>query len=325
VIEAETKEGVGPVATSLVQEGTLRVGDIVVCGGSFGKVRALLNDSGQRVDSASPSIPVEVWGLDDVPEAGDKFYVVDNLQRADEIANETKQRRVREGRLGSTKARNLEDLFKQKVAGNVPELNVILKADVSGSLSALKNVLGELPADEVVLTIRHAAVGAITDSDVLLADACDGIIIGFRVIPAPGAKHLAEEKGVDIRPYKVIYEVVDDIRKAMEGLLAPEERVEQRAVAEVRDVFRISKLGVVAGCYVTDGVVNRGHLAKLIRDGVVVREGAKLASLRRFKDDAREVRAGLECGIRLEGFDDVKPGDQIHMYEITKVPRKLKE
>ena len=324
VIEAETKEGVGPVATVLVQEGALRVGEVIVCGGAFGKVRALVDDAGRRIKQATPSIPVEVWGLDDVPEAGDKFYVVENLQRAGQIANETKQKRVQENRTTRAKARSLEDLFKERAAGSVPELNLIIKADVSGSASALRDTLKEIPSDEVSLAIRHCGVGGVTDSDVLLADACDGIIIGFRVVPSLGARRLAEEKGVDIRRYKVIYEVSDDIRNAMEGLLEPEKKVELRATAEVRDVFRISKIGVVAGCHVTDGVVSRNHLARLIRDGVVIREGCKLSSLRRFKDDVREVRSGMECGIRLEDFEDVKSGDVIESYEIIDVPRKLK-
>ena len=324
VIEAETKEGVGPVATVLVQEGTLRIGEVVVCGGAFGKVRALVDDAGRRVRAVTPSIPVEIWGLDDVPEAGDKFYVVDNLQRAGQIAHGTKQRRVQQSRIASTKARSLEDLFKQRAAGSVPELNLVIKADVSGSASTLKQVLEERPSDEVSLMVRHCGVGGVTDSDVLLADACDGIIVAFRVVPGAGARHLAEEKGVDIRRYKVIYDVTDDIRKAMEGLLEPEEKIEQRATAEVRDTFRITKVGVVAGCYVTEGVVNRSHLARLTRDGVLVRDDCKLSSLRRFKEDAREVRSGMECGIRLEGFEDIKPGDVIETYEIVKVPRKLK-
>ncbi len=324
-LEAETKEGVGPVATVLVKEGTLRVGDVMVCGGAFGKVRALIDDAGRRIEAATPSIPVEVWGLDDVPEAGDKFYVVENLHHAGQIANETKQKRVQEGRAVSTRSRSLKDLFKQRAAGSLPELNLIIKADVSGSVSAIRKVLEEIPSHEVSLVVRHWGVGGVMDSDVLLANACDGIIVAYRVVPGPGAKHLAEEKRVEIRRYKIIYEVADDIRRAMEGLLEPEQKVEQRATAEVRDVFRITKVGMVAGCYVTDGVVQRNHFARLIRDGVVIRDDCKLASLRRFKEDVREVRAGMECGIRLEGFDDVKTGDRIESYEIIKVARKLKD
>lgn len=324
VIEAQTKEGVGPVVTVLVEEGTLRVGEVVVCGGAFGKVRALVDDAGRRIKKATPAIPVEIWGLDDVPEAGDQFYVVDNPQRAGQIASEIKQKRALEGRSVTTKARTLEELVKQKATGSVPELNLIIKADVSGSLNALRNLLEELPSDEVNVLIRYCGVGGITDSDVLLADACDGIIVAFRVVAGSGARRLAEEKGVDIRRYKVIYEFADDIRRAMEGLLEPEKKVEPRSVSQVRDVFRISKVGMVAGCQVTEGIVHRNHLARLVRDGVVVREDCRISSLRRFKDDAREVRSGMECGIRLEGFDDVKPGDLIESYEIVEVPRKLK-
>lgn len=323
VIEAETKEGVGAVVRVLVQEGTLRVGDIVVCGGAFGKVRALLNDRGVRVTEAAPAVPIEVWGLDDVPIAGDRLYCVDNPQVAKEVAAETKLERVESGRLQSQKMRSLEEMFQRRDAQEVPELNLIIKADVDGSIAALRQTLMDLPTDEVRLTIRHAAVGAVNDSDVQLAAACDGIIAAFRVDAAIGARRLAEQHGVDIRPYRVIYDVADEIKKALEGLLTPEQKIESRGKAEARNVFHISKVGMVAGCYVTEGVVNRSHLVKVIRDGVVVREGCKLASVRRFKEDAKEVRAGLECGLRLEGFDDVHVGDILETYEIIEIARTL--
>ena len=322
-IEAETKEGVGAVARVLVQEGTLRVGDIVVCGAAFGKVRALLNDRGARVPEAGPGMPIEVWGLDDVPSAGDRLYCVDNPQVAKEVATETKLERVESGRLQSQKVRSLEEMFQKRDAQEVPELNLIIKADVDGSIAALRQSLMDLPTDEVRLTIRHAGVGAVNDSDVLLAAACNGIIAAFRVDAAIGARRLAEQQGVDIRPYRVIYDVTDEIKKALEGLLAPEERIENRGTAEVRNVFHISKMGMVAGCYVTDGIVDRSHLVKVIRDGVVVREGCKLASVRRFKEDAKEVRAGLECGLRLDGFEDVHEGDILETYQIIKIARTL--
>jgi translation initiation factor IF-2 len=322
-IEAETKPGVGPVVQLLVQEGTLRVGDFVVCGNACGKVRALINDVGKRIDEAGPAIPVEVWGLDDVPSSGDKLFSVANVQRAKEIASEVKQQRIESARIQSRKAKSLEDMFKQRDTDEVPELNVVIKADVDGSAAALKQALGEIPSDEVRLTIRHAAVGPVNDSDILLAATCDGIVIAFRVDVSGGAKRLADEHGVEIRPYRVIYDVCDDVRKALSGLLAPEERIEERATAEVRQVFRMSKIGVVAGCYVTDGVVDRSHYARLIRDGAVIREGCRLASLRHFRDDVRTVRAGQECGIRLEGFDDVHMGDRIEMYEVVKIARSL--
>ncbi|RME37363.1 MAG: translation initiation factor IF-2 [Planctomycetota bacterium] len=323
-IEAETKPGVGPVVRVLVQEGTLRVGDVVVCGPAAGKVRALLNDRGERIREAGPAIPVEVWGLDDVPMAGDRLYVVENMKRAKDIATETKQDRLEKARAQSRKVRTLEEMLKRRDAEDVPELNVIIKADVDGSVAALKQSLGDFPTDEVKLTIRHAGVGAVTDSDVDLAAACDGIILAFRVDAPAGVRRLAEHHGVDIRTYRVIYDVCDDVKKALEGMLAPEEVLETRGTAEVRELFRMSKkVGLVAGCYVTDGVVNRNHLVKIVRDGVVVREGCAIASLRRFKDDVKEVRAGLECGIKLDGFDDLHVGDVLEAYEIVQVARTL--
>lgn len=323
VIEAAMRPGVGPIVRLLVQEGTLRVGDFVVCGHAFGKIRALVDDRGQRVDAAPPGIPVEVWGLDDVPIAGDTLYCVENMQRAKTIASDTKRLRTETGRLSTRKLKTLEEMFKRKGTEDLPELNIIVKADVDGSLAALRQSLGEIPSDEVTLTIRHAAVGAVNDSDILLAAACEGIIVAFRVDVSAGARRMAEKHGVDVRPYRVIYDVVDDIRKALSGMLTPEERIESRAVAQVRQVFRISKVGAVAGCLVTQGPLERNHLVKVIRDGRVVREGARIASLRHIKDDVREVRSGMECGIRLEGFDDVHAGDVIESYEVIKIARSL--
>jgi len=323
VLEAETKAGVGAVIRLLVQEGTLRVGDVVVCGNAFGKVRALLDDRGRRIQEASPAIPVEVWGLDDVPVSGDKLYVVDNPQRAKEIASEVKQTRIETARIQIRKALTLEDMFKRRDSDEVPELNVVIKADVDGSLAALRKALSDIPSDEVRLTLRHTAVGPVNDSDILLAATCNGIVVAFRVDVSGGARRMADQHGVEIRPYRIIYEVCDDIRMALSGLLAPEERIEARAKAEVRQVFRMSKIGVIAGCYVVDGVVGRSHLAKVVRDGVVVREGCKFASLKHFKDDVRDVRAGMECGIRLEGFDDIHVGDRIETYEVLKIARTL--
>jgi translation initiation factor IF-2 len=322
VVEAEMKPGVGAVARVLVQEGTLRIGDFVVCGPSFGKVRALVDDRGQRIQQAGPAVPVEVWGLDDVPAAGDKLFRIDSLQRAKNIATETKQSRVESARLQSRKAKTLEEMFLQRDVDEAPELNIIVKADVDGSVAAIRQSLSDFPSDEVRLTIRHGGVGAVNDSDILLAAACDGIVVAFRVDVPAGVRRLAEQDGVEVRSYRVIYDIHDDVKKALEGLLAPEERIEPRAAAEVRDLFRLGKkVGVVAGSYVTDGVVDRNHFAKVIRDGVVVRERCRFASIRRFKDDVKEVRAGLECGIKLEGFDDIHIGDVIETYEIVKVAR----
>ncbi len=324
VIEAETKAGVGSVARVLIREGSLSVGDTVVCGGAFGKVRALLDDRGRRIRKAGPSLPVEVWGLDDVPAAGDGLHVVENLHRAKDIAMETRRDRVEHARLQTRKVRTLEDVVKRRDSDEVPELNVVVKVDVDGSAMALQHALAQIPSDEVRLTFRHVGVGAVNDGDVLLAATCGGIIIGFRVDTPATVRRLADRHGVDVRTYRVIYDVCDDIKKALEGLLEPEERIEARGTAEVRDLFRLGKrIGLIAGSYVTDGVVDRTHRAKVVRDGVVVRENCGFGSLRRFKDDVKEVRAGLECGIRLEGFDDVHVGDIIETYEIVKVARTL--
>lgn len=323
VIEAETKSGVGAVVQLLVREGTLRVGDFAVCGNAYGKVRAMQDDRGRRIQEAGPAMPVEVWGLDEVPLSGDMLYVVENLQRAKDIATETRQLRIETARAQTRKAKTLEEMFQRRDTSEVPELNVVLKADVDGSVAALKQSLAEIPSDEVRLTIRHAAVGPVNDSDILLAAACDGLVIAFRVDTSGGAKRLADQHGVEIRGYRVIYDVCDEIRKALSGLLAPEVKIESRGTAEVREVFRMKKIGVIAGCYVTDGTIERSHVAKVVRDGVVVRDGCKLASLRHFKDDVKEVRAGLECGIRLDGFDDLHVGDRIQAYEIIKIARSL--
>lgn len=324
VLEAETKPGVGAVVRVLIREGTLKVGSFVVCGNAAGKVRALLDDQGQRIRQAGPSIPVEVWGLDDVPSAGDMLYQLQTLQRCKEVAEEIRHDRVEENRQQTRKVLTLEEMFQQRDTDEIPELNVIVKGDVDGSLVALRQMLEEFPQDEVRLTMRHMGVGAVNDSDVLLASTCKGIIVAFRVEASVGARRLAEQHGVDIRPYRVIYNVVDDIKKALEGLLAPEERPESRGAAEVREVFNLSRgKGTIAGSFVSDGVIDRNHLAKIVRDGVVVREGCRFASLRRFRDDVNEVRKGMECGIRLEGFDDVHVGDVIETYEILKVARTL--
>ena len=324
VVEAEMKSGVGAVIRLLVQEGTLRVGDVVVCGPACGKVRALLNDRGLRINEAGPACPVEVWGLDDVPTAGDKLYVVDNMQRAKDIATEMKQTRVESARIQSPKVRTLEQMLLKRDAGEVRELNVVIKADVDGSVAALRQALGEIPSDEVRLVVRHAGVGAVTDSDILLAAACEGLVVAFRVDTPAIVRRLADHHGVEVRPYRVIYDACDDVKKALEGLLEPEEKIENHGKAEVRQIFHLGKkIGVIAGSYVTEGTIERSHLAKIIRNGVIVREGCKFGSLRRFKDDVREVRAGLECGIRLDGFDDLHVGDIVESYVVLKIARTL--
>ncbi len=324
VLEAETKTGVGSVANVLIREGTLRVGDLIVCGPASGKVRAIIDDQGNRIKSAGPSMPVEVWGLDEVPGSGDTLFCVKSMQRGKEIAAETKRIRTVSARLKSTKVRTLQDVLAQRGTADIPILNLIIKADVDGSIVAMRQALSEFPDDEVKLVIRHAAVGAVNDSDVLLAATSDGIVVAYRVDMALGAKRLSDMHGVDVRSYRVIYNVVDDVKKALEGLLSPEENIETRGRIEVRDLFRFGKKGsAVAGSLVVDGVIDRKHLIKVVRDGVVVREGSYIASLRRFKDDVKEVKNGFECGIRLEGFDDIHVGDVLESYEIVKTARTL--
>ena len=323
VIEAEVREGVGPAARVLVRSGQLRPGATIVCGNAYGKVRALLNDQGGRLTEAGPSIPCEMWGLDEVPSAGDRFYGLKSPQRAKAIAEETRAERQAQARTPTKKARTLEEVFKQRDAEGIPELNLIVRADVDGSVDALRQALGQLPTDQVNLVIRHAAVGAVTDSDVLLADASQAIIVAFRVAPGVTTRKLAEEHGVDVREYKVIYNVIEDIVKALEGLLAPEEQRETRGTAEVREVFKITKVGSVAGCLVIDGLFSRHNRIRLLREGVVIRDDCSIDSLRRFKDDAKEVRAGMECGVRLERFDDLKVGDVMEAFEIVQIARTL--
>ena len=323
IIEGSMKEGVGPVARMLVQEGTLKTGDVIVCGAAYGRIRSLLDDCGKRLAQAPSSCPVEVSGLDEVPQAGDRFYKLDSLRRAKEVADEDKNRLRGESLVGIRKMTTLEHLLTRSREGEIPELNVIIKSDTYGTLDVLKKTLVDLSTEEVKLTVLHGAVGGINESDVLLATASNAIIIGFQVVPEPGSQKLADGKGVQIRQYRVIYKLTDDMKKAMEGLLAPEEHIEARGKLEVREVFRITKVGLVAGCFVTEGLVGRNHFVRVIRDSVVVRDDCTLVSLRHFKDDVREVRAGYECGLRIEGFEDLKPGDIIEAYEAVQVARTL--
>ncbi len=323
VIEAERTEGQGIVAHLLVQEGTLRAGDFVVCGPGFGRVRSLRDDYAKTIKEAGPSTPVEITGLSDVPMAGDRFYVVDSLQRAKEIAADESERRRQEQLIRVSKPTNLESLLAGAAEGEIPTLPVILKADVQGSVDVLKQALSEFPVDQVRLVVLHSGVGAVTESDLVLAQASKAIIIAFYVVPDPTIQKMADGLGVDIRTYRVIYEVLDDIRKALEGLLEPDEKIESRGRAEVREVFSISKVGRIAGCFVRDGVIQRSNKVRVVRDGVVVKDAAGIDSLRRFKDDIREVKSGFECGIRIESFDDLKPGDVIEAFEVVKVARKL--
>jgi translation initiation factor IF-2 len=323
VIEAERTEGLGNVARVLVQEGTLRPGDLIVCGPGYGRVRNIKDDHGRSLKQAGPSTPVEMTGLSDVPDVGDRFFVVDSPQRAKEIAEDTAARR-REATLSrEAKPTNLESVLATAAEGRIPELRVIVRADVQGSVDVLKKALSEFPADQVRLDVIHAGVGTVTESDVVLAQASEAIIIAFHVVPDSAIQKMADNVGVDIRTYRIIYNLIDDIRKALEGLLTPDEKIESRGRVEVREIFNISKIGKIAGCYVRDGLIQRNNVVRVVRDGVVVKDNGAIESLRRFKDDAKEVKAGFECGVRIANFDDVKPGDVIEALEIVKVARKL--
>lgn len=323
VIEAEMKPGVGPVARVLIQDGTLNKGDFMVCGPGFGKVRTMRDDRSRTMPEAGPAMPVEVSGLDDLPAAGDEFFQVDTIKRAELIATQVKDSLRKNSLSTFNKPKTLEDLFGQTQAGTIPELNVIVKADMRGSVDVLRKSLSEFPSDQVTLQIIHSGVGAISESDVLLAEASGATIVGFQVVPDTHVQRLAEDKSVQIRMYRVIYNLMEDIKAALEGLLEPEKKLERRGSAEVREIFKVSKIGVVAGCFVKDGQFLRSHVVRVIRDGVVVRDEAKLSSLRRFKDDVKEVKNGYECGIKVDGFDDVKPADIIESYEILKIARTL--
>lgn len=323
VIEAERSGSLGNVARVLVQDGTLSKGDVLVCGGAYGRVRALRDDTGASIKKAGPSTPVEVTGLSTVPEAGDRFFVLDDIQRAKDIATEILALRREKELIRVAKPTNLESVLANTAEGEIPELNVIIRADVQGSVDVLKQELTAFPSDQVKLAVVHAGVGVVTESDVMLAQASRAIIIAFHVVPDPAVKRMAEDAGVDVRSYRVIYNVIDDVRKALEGLLTPEEKAELRGRVEVREIFNISRVGRIAGCFVRDGLVSRDHRVRIVRDGVVVRDESTIASLKRFKDDVKEVKGGFECGIRIDGFNDVKPGDIIESFEIIKVAKTL--
>jgi translation initiation factor IF-2 len=323
VIESRLDPGRGPVVTVLVQRGTMHVSDAVVAGSHWGRVRAMQDYRGQRVKKAEPGEPVEVLGFDGVPEAGDTVRVVENERRARQLAGERANRLKTEAlaRRAGVKV-SLEDVFARAQEGDLGELNLIVKADVAGSLEAMADEIAKLPQQQVKVNIIHDGVGGITESDVMLAAASDAIIIGFSVRPVGDARAVAEREGVEIRTYDVIYNVVDELRKAMEGMLAPEEVEETVGTAEVRQTFRASRIGTIAGSYVTSGVVRRGANVRLVRDGTVIWTG-RIGSLRRFQDDAREVAEGYECGIVLDGYQDIKEGDVLEVFETRQVEREL--
>ncbi|WP_298435313.1 translation initiation factor IF-2 [Geobacter sp.] len=321
IVEAKLDRGRGPVATVLVQEGTLKTGDFFVAGVHYGRVRAMQNDRGEKVLMAGPSMPVEVIGFTGVPDAGDVFIGMNDEKRAKEIAS-YRQQKLRETELAKHSKMSLEQLYDKIQKGEVKDLNVIVKADVQGSVEAVAESLRKLSTDAVRLNVIHSSVGAITETDVNLATASSAIILGFNVRPEPKASALAEKEGVDVRLYNIIYDAVEDIKKAMEGLLEPTLREKHLGRAEVREVFSVPKVGNVAGCYVQDGVMRRNAQVRLLRDNIVIYEG-KMSSLRRFKEDVKEVATGYECGIGLENYNDIKVGDIIEDFEIEKVAATL--
>ncbi|MEC5396345.1 translation initiation factor IF-2 [Uliginosibacterium sp. H1] len=321
IIEARLDKGRGPVATMLVQSGTLRRGDVVLAGATFGRVRAMLDENGKQINEAGPSIPVEILGLSDVPAAGDEVMGLADERRAREIAL-FRQGKFRDVKLAKQQAAKLENMFEQMKEGEVKSLPLIVKADVQGSQEALVHALAKLSTDEVRVNVIHGAVGAITESDVNLAQASKAVIIGFNTRADANARKLAESFDVDIRYYNIIYDAVDEVKQALSGMLSPEKREQVIGTVEIRQVFVISKVGTIAGCYVLDGVVRRNSRVRVLRDNVVLHDG-ELDSLKRFKDDVKEVKSNFECGLSIKNFNDIAEGDQLEVYEIQEIARTL--
>jgi translation initiation factor IF-2 len=321
VIEASLDKGRGYVSTILVQNGTMRVGDIILAGAHQGRVKAMFDYRGTRLKEAGPSTPVLMLGLSGAPTAGDKVNVMENEREARDIANKREQI-LREQNLRTRKHITLEEIGRRKAIGTFKELNVIVKGDVDGSVEALSDALLKLSTEEVQVRIIHKAVGQVSEGDVLLASAGDAIIVAFQVRPSINARRIAEQEQIEIRTYSIIYQAIDDVKDAMEGLLAPKVEEIVTANIEIRDVFKISKIGTVAGCYVTDGTVKRNHKIRVIRDFVVVHEG-EISALKRYKDDVGEVKFGYECGLSIKNYNDIQVGDNIECYELREVKRSL--
>jgi translation initiation factor IF-2 len=321
VIESRLDKGRGSVSSLLIQQGTLNQGDIVLAGLQYGRVRAMLDENGEQISTAGPSIPVEILGLDGTPDAGDSFVVVESEKRAREIAD-FRAEKLRTNRLARQQAAKLDNMFESMTAGDRKVLNLVIKADVRGSLEALQGSLADLGNDEVKVNVVSGGVGGLTESDVTLAMTSDAIIIGFNVRADSGARRLSEQEAVEVRYYNVIYDLIDDVKAALSGMLSPELREEIVGIAEVRDVFRSPKFGLIAGCMVIEGTVFRAKPIRVLRDNVVIYEG-ELESLRRFKDDANEVRNGTECGIGVKNYNDVKVGDLIEVYDVNEIARSL--
>ena len=321
VVESRHETGRGAVANVLLQDGKLAVGDFIVAGPAFGRVRDITDDRGNKLKEAYPPRPVQISGIDELPLAGDKFFCVDTLKKAQQ-ASEQRKERDRETHLAQPKV-TLDTLFGAMESADIKEILVVIKADVQGSVDVLKHEIEKVSGDEVKVRCLHAAVGGITESDVILAEASKAIIIGFNVIPSGKARRQADDKGVEIRTYDVIYHITEDITKAAEGLLEPELRQEVLGHAEVRQVFKVSKVGAIAGCYVTDGVVQRDALIRVTRNDIVIENDRKLEQLKRFKDDAKEVRSGMECGMKIHAYDDIKEGDILECYKQIEIKRTL--
>ena len=321
IIESRVEPGRGPVATILVQRGTLKTGDIFVTGSEQGRVRAMTNDRGDKIQDAGPSVPVEVIGLNGAPDAGDDFVVVENETRAREIS-EFRAEKKRSVRTAVASRGTLDEMFTAIQAGEAKELPVLIKADVQGSAEAISGLLQKLPQDEVNVNILHQAVGGINESDIQLAKASGALVVGFNVRANKQARDLAETEGVDIRYYSVIYDLADDIKGVLVGLMTPELRETFLGNAEIREVFNVSKIGKVAGCYVSEGTVKRGAKVRLLRDDVVIHEGS-LSTLKRFKDDVREVQQNYECGMSFESYNDLKAGDIIECFDVEEIAPEL--
>ena len=317
VIEGRLDKGRGPVATLLIQNGTLRSGNPIVVGATYGRVRQLVDDHGREIKAAGPATPVEITGLNDVPEAGDKFMVFETEREARHVGEERAQKKIEEER-NSTSAMSLDDLFSQMKSGEVVDLNIIVKADVNGTAEAVKSSLEKIDVEGARVNVIRSTVGAISESDILLASASKAIIYGFNVRPDANVRRKADEEGVEIRLHQVIYKMVEEIEAAMKGMLAPEMEEVVTGQAEIRHIYKVSKVGNIAGCYVTDGSIKRDCGIRLIREGIIVYEG-KLASLKRFKDDAKEVNQGYECGLTIENYNDIKEGDIVEGYVMQEV------
>jgi translation initiation factor IF-2 len=320
IVEASIDKGRGPVATVLVQSGTLRKGDVILAGASFGRVRALLDENSRQIQSAGPSIPAEILGLTDVPQSGDELLVLGDEKKAREIAL-FRQGKFRNVRLAKQQAANLENVF-ENMGNETKDLSLIVKADVHGSQEAVAASLQKLSTDEIRIRLVHAAVGPITESDVNLAIASRAVVIGFNVRADSATKRLAETNDIDIRYYTVIYDAVKEVKDALQGMLAPEIKEEVTGLVEIRQIFKVSKLGNIAGCMVLDGIVKKGSSIRLLRENVVIWTG-ELESLKRFKDDTKEVKEGYECGLTLKGFNDIKEGDQLEVFEVKEIARSL--